>query len=82
MPYSYAYAVNDHYTGTDFGHTENSDGRAVKGSYNVQLPDGRKQTVGGRASILHTRHFQTFMQMYITSNKRIPVLFLNTLVTY
>ncbi|ROT66207.1 Cuticle protein 19.8 [Penaeus vannamei] len=45
MPYSYAYAVNDHYTGTDFGHNEDSDGRAVKGSYNVQLPDGRKQTV-------------------------------------
>lgn len=54
MPYSYAYAVNDHYTGTDFGHNEDSDGRAVKGSYNVQLPDGRKQTVGERASILHT----------------------------
>ncbi|XP_063605549.1 cuticle protein 7-like [Penaeus indicus] len=45
IPDSYAYAVNDQYTGTDFGHSEDSDGRVVKGSYNVQLPDGRKQTV-------------------------------------
>ncbi|XP_027227167.1 cuticle protein 7-like, partial [Penaeus vannamei] len=44
-PYNYAYDVNDHHAGTDFGHSEDSDGRTVKGSYNVQLPDGRKQTV-------------------------------------
>ncbi|XP_068242486.1 cuticle protein 7-like [Palaemon carinicauda] len=44
-PYQYNYAVNDAYAGTDFGQTEESDGQNVKGSYTVQLPDGRKQTV-------------------------------------
>ncbi|XP_045603065.2 cuticle protein 7-like [Procambarus clarkii] len=45
IPYNYAYGVKDDYAGTDFGHNENSDGSAVKGSYNVVLPDGRIQTV-------------------------------------
>ncbi|CAL4153051.1 unnamed protein product, partial [Meganyctiphanes norvegica] len=44
-PYSYAYEVYDEYHGTDFGANENSDGNQVQGSYNVVLPDGRKQTV-------------------------------------
>lgn len=48
-PYNFAYGVNDPYQGIDFGQTENSDGNAVKGSYTVQLPDGRKQTVNYRA---------------------------------
>ncbi|XP_069954309.1 cuticle protein 7 isoform X1 [Cherax quadricarinatus] len=45
IPYNYAYGVKDDYAGTDFGHNEDSDGNAVKGSYNVALPDGRIQTV-------------------------------------
>ncbi|KAG7161692.1 Pro-resilin-like 129, partial [Homarus americanus] len=45
MPYNYAYGVKDEYAGTDFSHNEDSDGNAVKGSYNVVLPDGRIQTV-------------------------------------
>ena len=45
MPYNFAYGVKDDYAGTDFGQEENSDGNTVKGSYSVQLPDGRKQTV-------------------------------------
>ncbi|XP_064086221.1 cuticle protein 19-like [Macrobrachium nipponense] len=45
IPYNYAYGVRDNYHGTDFGHNEDSDGKAVKGSYTVQLPDGRRQTV-------------------------------------
>lgn len=44
-PYNFAYNIKDAYAGTDYGHSENSDGSNVKGSYNVQLPDGRKQTV-------------------------------------
>lgn len=44
-PYSFDYGVKDHYSGANFGHTENSDGKAVKGSYTVALPDGRIQTV-------------------------------------
>ncbi|XP_068242789.1 cuticle protein-like [Palaemon carinicauda] len=44
-PYSFNYGVNDNYHGTDFGHNEASDGKIVKGSYTVQLPDGRQQTV-------------------------------------
>lgn len=47
MPHQFGYSVKDDYAGTDFGHTEDSDGNTVKGSYTVQLPDGRKQTVGG-----------------------------------
>lgn len=46
MPHSFEYSVQDDYTGTNFGHGEESDGNTVRGSYNVDLPDGRKQTVG------------------------------------
>lgn len=44
-PYNFAYGINDPYNGLDFGQDETSDGSNVKGSYTVQLPDGRKQTV-------------------------------------
>lgn len=44
-PYDFEYNVKDDYAGTDFGHNEESDGNTVRGSYTVQLPDGRKQTV-------------------------------------
>ncbi|XP_066978952.1 adhesive plaque matrix protein-like [Macrobrachium rosenbergii] len=44
-PYQFGYGVKDEYAGTDFGQTEESDGNTVRGSYAVQLPDGRKQTV-------------------------------------
>ncbi|XP_066978955.1 cuticle protein 18.6-like [Macrobrachium rosenbergii] len=44
-PYNYNYGVQDAYTGADFAHNEDSDGKNVKGSYTVQLPDGRRQTV-------------------------------------
>lgn len=64
MPYNYAYAVNDHYAGTDFGHNEDSDGNIVKGSYTVQLPDGRKQTVRGQILLLYTYLYQ----ILLTSN--------------
>ncbi|XP_042235001.1 adult-specific cuticular protein ACP-20-like [Homarus americanus] len=45
IPYDFGYGVADQYTGTDFGHTEHSDGNVVKGRYYVRLPDGRKQIV-------------------------------------
>ena len=44
-PYTYAYGVTDEYHGVDFGANEESDGKAVHGSYHVLLPDGRVQTV-------------------------------------
>merc|ERR1712098_914867 len=45
-PYTYTYAVNDDYSGTKFEQTESGDGTgAVSGSYSVNLPDGRIQTV-------------------------------------
>ncbi|XP_042234946.1 cuticle protein 7-like [Homarus americanus] len=44
-PYAFDYGVQDSYSGANFGHSENSDGNAVKGSYTVALPDGRIQTV-------------------------------------
>lgn len=44
-PYAFDYGVKDAYSGSHYGHKENSDGQAVKGSYQVALPDGRVQTV-------------------------------------
>ena len=44
-PYAYEYAVHDEYSGANFGQQENSDGKVVKGSYQVALPDGRTQIV-------------------------------------
>merc|ERR1712029_522423 len=44
-PYSYAYAVKDDYSGANFNAQETSEGKAVTGSYQVALPDGRIQTV-------------------------------------
>ncbi|KAK8384293.1 hypothetical protein O3P69_009219 [Scylla paramamosain] len=45
MPYDFAYAVKDDYTGNDFGQEESSDGHVTSGSYYVALPDGRVQKV-------------------------------------
>ena len=44
-PYEFAYNVDDQYEGNQFSHSEGSDGNAVQGSYSVNLPDGRIQTV-------------------------------------
>ncbi|KAF2368103.1 Insect cuticle protein [Trinorchestia longiramus] len=44
-PYQFNYGVQDQYSGANFGHNEKSDGNAVKGSYQVALPDGRIQIV-------------------------------------
>lgn len=44
-PYEFAYGVQDDGYGPNFSQNEKSDGNAVLGSYTVQLPDGRKQTV-------------------------------------
>jgi len=43
--YNFAHAAADGYSGVNFGQTENRDGYATSGSYNVALPDGRIQTV-------------------------------------
>ena len=45
QPYSYQYAVQDDYSGSNFAARENSDAKVVTGSYTVHLPDGRIQTV-------------------------------------
>ncbi|XP_071535281.1 pupal cuticle protein Edg-84A-like [Panulirus ornatus] len=62
MPHSFEYNVKDDYAGTDFGHSEDSDGKTVRGSYNVQLPDGRKQTVNYEAD--HYKGFVADVQYY------------------
>ncbi|XP_050689022.1 uncharacterized protein LOC126981628 [Eriocheir sinensis] len=62
MPYNFAYGVRDDYAGTDFGQQENSDGNTVKGTYTVQLPDGRKQTVNYEAD--HYKGFVADVQYY------------------
>ncbi|XP_045624470.2 pro-resilin-like [Procambarus clarkii] len=43
--YNSQYAVRDDYSGNDFGHQESRDGYDTKGTYYVQLPDGRQQKV-------------------------------------
>ncbi|XP_068242480.1 uncharacterized protein [Palaemon carinicauda] len=55
-PYNFNYGVKDDYAGTDFGQNEYSDGKSVQGSYTVQLPDGRKQTVNYEAD-----HYKGFV---------------------
>lgn len=44
MPYAFEYGVAD-YRGNNFNRREHSDGHKVQGSYSVDLPDGRVQTV-------------------------------------
>ncbi|XP_042217618.1 pro-resilin-like [Homarus americanus] len=43
--YTYNYGVADGYSGANYGHSENRDGYKTEGSYTVDLPDGRQQTV-------------------------------------
>ncbi|TRY71527.1 hypothetical protein TCAL_11943 [Tigriopus californicus] len=46
QPYQFEYGVSDQYTGTAFKAAENQDDAGnVLGSYEVQLPDGRRQIV-------------------------------------
>merc|ERR1711892_251921 len=50
-PYAYNYAVADDYSGAAFNQGETNDGNgAVQGSYSVNLPDGRVQTVNYHAN--------------------------------
>jgi len=51
LPYTYTYAVNDDYSGSRFDAAETGDGAGgVSGSYSVNLPDGRLQTVSYTAN--------------------------------
>ncbi|KAK8725827.1 hypothetical protein OTU49_010499, partial [Cherax quadricarinatus] len=43
--YGFDWNVQDSETGNDFAHQEGRDEDNTKGSYTVQLPDGRRQTV-------------------------------------
>ncbi|XP_063601421.1 pro-resilin-like [Penaeus indicus] len=43
--YDFNWAVKHDDSGNDFGHQEARDGDHTQGSYYVQLPDGRLQTV-------------------------------------
>ena len=44
-PYAFEYGVADDYSGAKFGQSETADGKLTSGSYSVNLPDGRVQTV-------------------------------------
>merc|ERR1719435_255292 len=43
--YDFNYNVADDYSKANFQHSENRDGYKTEGSYSVDLPDGRRQTV-------------------------------------
>lgn len=45
MPFDFGFEVVDQYSGNDFGHSSNSDGKVTEGEYRVALPDGRIQVV-------------------------------------
>ena len=50
-PYTYNYGVADEYSGAAFSQQESNDGTGVvEGSYQVNLPDGRIQTVNYHAN--------------------------------
>merc|ERR1712128_338284 len=50
-PYSFNYAVADDYSNAAFNQAESNDGNGVvQGSYSVNLPDGRVQTVNYSAN--------------------------------
>merc|ERR1712110_764839 len=52
-PYTYTYAVAEDYSKANFQQSESNDGTgAVTGSYSVNLPDGRIQTVTYNANDL------------------------------
>merc|ERR1712184_193361 len=52
-PYPYTYAVADDYSKANFQQSESNDGTgAVTGSYSINLPDGRIQTVTYNANDL------------------------------
>merc|ERR1712110_466952 len=52
-PYTYTYAVADDYSKANFQQSESNDGTGVvSGSYSVNLPDGRIQTVTHNANDL------------------------------
>lgn len=49
-PYNFAWAVKDDYSYNNYNHQETGDEKGyVTGSYSVDLPDGRKQTVDYKA---------------------------------
>ena len=75
-PYSYTYGVSDEYSGTEFSANENSDANVVSGSYSVNLPDGRVQTVtytadhyNGYVADVKVRNIFTLLNMIKTNNK-------------
>ena len=47
--YQFSYEVQDAPSGSDFGHREERNGDVAWGSYEVLLPDGRKQIVDYQA---------------------------------
>ncbi len=43
--YNFNWAVQDDYSGNDYGHQEERNGDSTSGSYYTLLPDGRRQKV-------------------------------------
>merc|ERR1739842_211562 len=69
-PYAFQYGVADDYSGANFNAQETADGKAVSGSYQVALPDGRIQTV--------TWALITTTVMSLMSNTKVPLSTPNT----
>ncbi|KAK7077488.1 hypothetical protein SK128_007849, partial [Halocaridina rubra] len=56
LPYYFKYHVDDDYKKAHYGRHEKSDGKALYGSYTVDLPDGRKQKVE-----YHADHYKGYV---------------------
>ncbi|XP_035788260.1 ras-interacting protein RIP3-like [Anopheles albimanus] len=81
--YVFSYAVKDSASGDDFSHTQQQqmDG-AVKGSYKVQLPDGRMQIVKYIADNNGYRADVTYENEPVATRQSAPVVNPSTPVAY
>ena len=66
--YSFNYGVKDDYAGLNFGHNEDRDGYKTQGTYYVNLPDGRLQTVNYHAD----EHTGYVADVQYTGNAVVP----------
>lgn len=71
QPYAFSYGVNGERDGGSFGQQEESDGKNVKGSYVVNLPDGRKQVVSTFKKNEAILSYQFYLLEYLKVGARI-----------
>ncbi len=71
--YKFSYAVDDGYSGNQFGHTENRFGPDTVGAYHVLLPDGRLQTVSYTGKFYLKKLFENFNNNFYFVSSRYEI---------